>query len=824
MENSFLIRREHVPLRILKIIPHRSVLNSNTRKFMHSLHQLLSVKHLDFPWEHKEGFFLKLRNKPCYWWITRISAENIEFIIALPEDLIESFKIKLNNFEQWSSCSLEDLGELTLPTENVDLYRLTYTRNDIFSLKFDYKEQMTPISDFMKLSHELNGEEEIFFMLRAEHFNREKWKRIADYAWSKWKRGELVPRRGIDMSRSLRSLFMILLQVLEEIVGLVRDTVFAIEKTFMAPNASAGGSSSNDKVTFQNPEIMAILAAGGPTARTKSKLSLPVFKTQWYLGVHSNNRIRREVLFRSARNAIETLNGDNSIKPIKINIRAKKTLVGLNRLEISDAEYNLMSTDELGKINQLPTRDLQMEFKDRLNYNGKIEVELPDVFVDSNGILAGTTTVKGKEIPVYIPVRDTDMLFTPRSIIGSPRMGKDQLAINMIVEANRKHGIGAIVPDVVDERNGHRGMADALRDHIPPENVIDINLGDFDYPPYLGLQTLAGEDTNDRILSNRIAQELTRFLMGDDMDNHQTKEYLQEFSKAVRGDVLGIKLLCLSDAYRVQIINDLKQRKMDSTALERFHSLSEGRQQQIAQPILIRLQQILGDEFLKPIFGQAANNKVNLLKWMREGKVVILRIPSRDLGEEAVKTIVYWIVLVAFLTRLKMNVNEDKGVFLVMNEPHQFMSKGLAHLCKRILSEGPKYRFSPIILFHNLSQIEDKSFVQILLSSSLNWHIFKNSNIKAYNELQNYIQPTFTPEEALSETKRFHYIACWLDDNGEYQTPFMVKAPDLVGSRYKSFDNSMVSYKQRRLYGRPIEEIIEEIREREKIIYAEALE
>ena len=79
--------------------------------------------------------------------------------------------------------------------------------------------------------------------------------------------------------------------------------------------------------------------------------------------------------------------------------------------------------------------------------------------------------------------------------------------------------------------------------------------------------------------------------------------------------------------------------------------------------------------------------------------------------------------------------------------------------------------------------------------------------------------PTFTPESALEETRRFHYIACWLNAQGEYSTPFMVKAPDPVAKRYPSFNNTHVSSAQKQVYGRPIREIIQQIRAREMQIF-----
>lgn len=824
------IRREDPPIKVLKIIPHHTVLNSNTRKLQSSFHELLSIKNQMFPWQHGKGWYIAIRPSPSLWWITRIEKKTIEYYAGVPEDLVESFKIKIDNFEHWKKCTVEVVDEFEFPaTEDTDLYSMRYEKHDMFSLNFDYKEQHVPVADIMRISNELKEDESLNLFIRTEAFDVEKWKKISDYGWTKWDKGAVLPRRGLHPQMLMNNLWKLAGMIFLDIKSLIDDLLKGIERTFMSTNFKDTDKSKNDSkkereelFKLLDPDRRKLESEGGP-AKSKKKRTQRVFKTNiWYM-VHSKERMRRGVISRSVETAVGELEGDNRLKPLRVNIRAKQDMHTLSKWKLSDPYgYNLMSVDELGKLEQLPTKELQMEFKEQLISNQRVEANVPEVFKDESGILAGTTTIKGESFKVHIPTTDQDMMFTSRAIIGSPRMGKDQLAINMIVEAKRKHGIGAIVPDVVDERRGHRGMADALRDHIPPEDIIDINLGDFDHPPYLGLQSLAGTGSNERIASNRIAQELTNFLMGEDRENHQTKEYLQEFAKAVMGDIIGVKLLCLSHQFREETINELLEKGRDVTALRGFHEMSEGRQQQIAGPILVRIQQLLGDEFLKPIFGQNPNPAIDFAKWMREGKVVILRIPSRELGEEAVKTIVYWITLVTFLTRIRMDDAMDEGgVFVVMNEPHQFMSKGLAYFMKRMFAEGPKYRIAPIVILHNFNQIEDKAFVQIMLSSSLNWHIFKNSNIKVYQELELYIEPTFTPETAMKTTKRFHYIACWLDDEGEYRDPFMVKAPDLVADRYDSYDNSYLSREHSKIYGRPIDEVLDAIQQRQSVIYTE---
>ncbi|MEG6520470.1 hypothetical protein [Desulfotomaculum sp. 1211_IL3151] len=84
---------------------------------------------------------------------------------------------------------------------------------------------------------------------------------------------------------------------------------------------------------------------------------------------------------------------------------------------------------------------------------------------------------------------------------------------------------------------------------------------------------------------------------------------------------------------------------------------------------------------------------------------------------------------------------------------------------------------------------------------------------------ENYLYPTFTPETAMQGTARFQYIASWLDGKGEYREPFLVNAPDLVGNRYESQDNSFLTKRHSRIYGRPVADVLAEMREKERQMF-----
>src|SRR5206468_4459300 len=124
-----------------------------------------------------------------------------------------------------------------------------------------------------------------------------------------------------------------------------------------------------------------------------------------------------------------------------------------------------------------------------------------------------------------------------------------------------------------------------------------------------------------------------------------------------------------------------------------------------------------------------------------------------DIGEMGVKIIVYLLVMKIFW--IKKIIETDDCTFITFNEPHQFMSDGLEELMQSILVESPKYRLSPIIAFHHPSMLTKKLW-DIIQSSSINWLLFKNTNINMYKSVEEQLQP-ITVEVAM-KTKQYESI------------------------------------------------------------------
>lgn len=779
------------PYVVYHIIPHHSVLNSASRNFQRSLYELFSVK---------------TKPAPAFWWITKLTSESIEFYCAMPAEFADAFRTKFRNHEQWRKSTLEVAEDFAWPAEdNTDMYALKYRRHDMFSLDFRYNEQNTPVRDLLGLTHELGDGEEVALFIRTESVARAKWKRLVDYAWETWDRGGVPHRAGFDPLRFLRDIQGGVTYVLYEVRTFFEDAAVAIERSFFHNNNNGGATKRSDRPTAINPERAELLVNGDLSPMTRNKRNLPVFRASIRYTVTAADEVKRGMLARSVAGVYGELAGDNRLESVRVNIRAKD----LRNWKIHDFTPMHMSVDELGKLAQLPTAELQTEFSDVLTSNRRVEIELPRAFLDDSGILAGTSTDRGAVHNVYIPTKDTDILFTPRIVCGSPRMGKDQHVINYVVEAKRKHGIGAVVIDVIDERNGHRGMSDSLRDYLPSADVIDIDLGDTEHPVYLGLDSVMRNLNDKRIAADRIAEEITAFLLADgDAEHLQTADYLREAAKVTGGDILGIKHMFTSQKYRRERIAKYDE-IFDVDIWRDYDRMSDGMQTQKYAPVARRIGQIINSEFLRPLFCQAPDPRVDIFRWISEGKVVLFRVPTAKISERAVQIIAYWLTLNVFLTKITLG-GRGAGTLLVLNEPHQFLSDGLVHFAERMLSEGPKYRLTPVIIFHHFAQFKRyPGFVDMMMSASANWHVFKNTNAGVYERLMPYLSRTFADaQHAFEATRRFQYIGVWLNAAGEYEAPFVCDALPMVGERYEAEGER----KEAARYGRDIAEVLAEIK------------
>lgn len=835
---SKIVKKEKLDYGVLKVTPHISNLNSMSRKFMSVLHTLLSSYDKGLI-KGSDSILLK-KDIPRLWWVIKVTNSNeeknikqedrnitsnkktikqkqkdglkIEFFIILPNSFINSFLIKFNGHKQWSNSKIEKV-------ENFDWVNMSFTdggvlklkRNNMFSLNYDYTQQESPIRDILSIGYDLSEGESYYVVIGIEPYNSLKWLREYDYAKSIWNKGGYPTRVGINVSRVIENTKKLISLTSLEISKFVDDTINGLKQSFFVKSEDVKTERDLVFIDKDREEVISM----GSFDKTNKKRTTPVFKTDIYFLVDSKDKVKGKFLLNSLSNAYKDLKGLNEFELHEEDV--KNMIKNLKDNKLFTYDYNILSTDELGKCIQLPTADLQREFDDALSSIKRIQVDVDKEFLNDSGIFSGTVSSKGNKIPVYLPTDSKDMLFTTKVIMGSPRMGKDQKTINLVVEAKRHHGIGSVILDTIDENVGHRGMGDAVRDHLDPKDVIDIDLSNTDYAVYLGISGIFEGLANERVVGDRVAEEICEFLLLDsDLDKVRTVDYLRESAKFTNGDLLGIHLMFTSDSYRKEVI-EKKKHLYDTYLWEMYDNLSDEQKMQIYSPIMRRLGQIMNSEILKPMFCQSKeNSKFDLTKWVLEGKVVIFRMKIGGvLSKRIVQILSHWLVTSVFLINmLRGKDRKCEGTFLVLNEPYTYMTDNLVELLKRVFSEGAKHRLSALLIFHNFKQFHSfPSFIEVMKSSSLDWYLFKNTNIDVYKMLFSYLHNTFeTYEMAFESTSMRQFIAIWKKSDGSYASPFLVDAPPLVTDRYKTLNNGYLTTECIKKYGVKSDDVIKDIR------------
>ncbi|MBA9027496.1 ATP-binding protein [Peribacillus huizhouensis] len=842
-------------MKTFRITPHISVTNNGNAKMWRVLHKMYEIyEGLPARLSKSEGGFRFIyREKDAIWFDVVFrradGKKTVEFYVSTSELWAKKFREILENYMR---VTVEEVGveALEIPqTGELTLQELRLARHDIFSMHTNQTEQTSPIASILTALDDISDDGDFARLsVISEVYSRAKWAKNASWAHEKLAKGKVPQRAKLTADKAGNALKGGLITFFNEIYDVLNDTLNAVSNTFF----------KSEKVYEKKPAIdrkSALLDELNITRlsdRSANKINQPVWKTHIRVATVTDEKLRGNLVANTLSSAFSEIAGDNELRPAKIRIKARKAEVvsELNTLHLSnrtkaDGDVSLLSCDELAKVAlMLPTSSVQQKYEEELAVNRKAESDVPSVLVHketkagvllggitlnigsnnirsveeepkavkskSNGVLVGHSEVKGVQHPICIPTSNLDETFRSYGLVGAPRMGKDTLAKNLVIEACLNHGIATFVIDAIME-DGERGFADGVRDSLPADKIIDLDLSDTDYPVPMDLTEIIERlGTNG---TNRFAQELIDFF-GDMESMGQSRSILREFAKASGGSLFEIKRLLEDEEFRAERAKELHKGGHVRTAhfLEKYLSeygldakgnpkvLRDGQKtlDGKASAILNRLDEMLGDDTLFRIFAQAPKPEIDFEKWIREGKVVIIRVPNRKLGALSAKTLIHWVTLKIFMTKLLMDPAEGSA-FIVFNEPHQYLTPGLKALMQRIVLEGPKWRLAGIFAFHHFDLLK-YDLDNDLISGGINWFLFANDNRKVFEKLEAQLKPNFDVELAL-QTEAYHAIFL-ARFGGRRQNAFLLKGLAPPSERLPQYDNSFLTKRHSRMYGR----------------------
>ncbi|MCX7570426.1 hypothetical protein OS242_10670 [Tumebacillus sp. DT12] len=499
---------------------------------------------------------------------------------------------------------------------------------------------------------------------------------------------------------------------------------------------------------------------------TQQKTKHGAFDVTLRLVAKAEDSGRRDVILRALTTAFRSLDGDNAFEAKTVKDISKwwrhVTSREPARLKLN-SDY--LSIPEAARLLQLPTSGLQEEFS--LNSVKHRESDLVDGIL-SEGIPIGTRTFRGKTEPICVPVDDHDELCLPRAVIGGMGTGKTKGFGGNFGAHALANGFSVISIDVAKDELGDEIEAGARKLGVDPRKILRLKFGER------AIKLDWREALRGKRSANRLAGEMLNFfnLQGAD-SGVETSRYIRLAGKTIGtlggslGD--GIRLFTDSD-YRKAAIDRLETTRPDIAQDWRvFDKLSEGMRGKVTEPVLNRLDMLIGDDYLRECL--ECNDGIDFTPYLTGGYYVAIHVPKGGLdglGAEATDILVDFLMSKIELAMYARPEEDQQPCFVICDEPHQFAS--CAPRWKRMAVESRKWRLGLIWMFHLWDQVP-RSLTETIKAAGPHYHVYTTSKT-ILRDLAEEIAP-FELNEAL-KTPRHHAINV-MRAGGETVTPFMAK-------------------------------------------------
>jgi len=290
------------------------------------------------------------------------------------------------------------------------------------------------------------------------------------------------------------------------------------------------------------------------------------------------------------------------------------------------------------------------------------------------------------------------------------------------------------------------------------------------------------------------------------------ESYLSAAGKAVLSDpangLLEVILCLTSPQYRDRLLARGIANMQAAETLKSLNSESEGMQRSITNPILNRLNMVLGNEAM-------ANCLLQRCKWLdgdEQGPYFIgLRVPKDELLDIATDRLVAYLIAKVWLSVLSRYDTPEEArrpAVMVMDEPHQFMSS--KDLWSDMVREARKWRLKLYWSAHNFRDFKD--LTKTMKDAGCQYSVFRSSK-ETYKDLLEELHP-FTMEDLLRIPDRYYAVNKLVLPNTQNTPAFLAAmAPPPARVRDRSYRRGECSRK----YGRHIEDVEKDIWERRNL-------
>lgn len=325
-----------------------------------------------------------------------------------------------------------------------------------------------------------------------------------------------------------------------------------------------------------------------------------------------------------------------------------------------------------------------------------LELPSPETEEDRSALsVFGKTIFRNQEMAFGILREDRNRHML---VVGAARTGKSKLLSLLIQEdLNFGHGCGVIDPTGM--------LIDEILQLIPPQRIDDVLIfdpSDTEFPASLNPFELVDDQSRMRVASGLLEMFKVRFSkQWSDRLEHLLLNTILALLSAQWTTVLSIKRMLLEDNYRSDAISNIKDLVVREFWQNKFPYWKEYYKESVIEPILKMVGNFVANEMIRNTLGQPFN-KFDFRQIIDSGKILLMKIMRRDLGEDNAALLGAMIVTriyQAAISRADIPFEERRDFYLYIDSFDEFATSSF----EEILSESRKYKLNLTVSNQNLN-------------------------------------------------------------------------------------------------------------------------
>lgn len=757
---------------IYQIIPDIGVENSRVQTLLENIHVFRNLKSRLKVRNNKDTIAISLDKIENYSYEIYIDKDNIEFFLTFPEEYKDLVVTELNQCWERSTFKVAAGSHMKKIDRSVSISQLELQHHYFLSLKAD-KRGLFPLSSIMEVQRLLKNDDFALVQMVLEP-ETPYWYLACEDAIKEFNNGNIVRKIALDKKNIVNGTKKLTVNFLFETASIIHDILIDEELPYEPIK--------DQELTY--------LFRHGLSHNTQQKPKYSAYNTDIRMVVFSRDKQKQDIILRNLEVVFRSMKGDNWFQPVKIIDKRKERMIEhiKKRTIPKKLNKNILSTNEISQVLQLPTRSYQAMYK--LNNIDTREIEVP-VELTRGNIKTGEAVYKGLKKTTYWPA-NYNVLALPKIIEGPMGSGKTEYVANFAVDAVRS-GDSVVVFDYIKNCE----LSQTIERNLPAQKIVSIQLAKDDIVfalAYPEASTMLSDDMGvwEKLkIANQLSEQ-TRYLinsLADENTQPLTGRMHRYLNAACQVAYIhpGAKLWDV-----VQVLANWKTRNeyirkakysgcfeeddIEIQDLLLLHERDEdgriiGTKEHLITGIIDRINIMLRNIYLKRMLKADTNPEHDFIKWFREGKCILIQMPEIVFSNKQVKDtlVTFFLSRIILCRKLMSNEHRPPMTHVITDEIHQVPTA--AALLADTITELRKFGLDTVFTIHYMKQF--RRLLEAVKSAGVSYMLLAGTEKENLMALAEEIKP-FTTEEGLN-LKPFHSLN--IINYGNQYAKFISKLP-----------------------------------------------